>query len=150
MRATRSEFSSTLLPSLTHLLTTRKQKIFAFLVITPFPIFLTRLYMRITFLDIMCTISLIISAAGIPAVRTDSLVVILPGPWKTFFIRLNIYIAAVIALHVILWPPRHSWDFNGGESLWVDDLKHFGLLPLGICFPPPPFKEVGYTPPYCG
>lgn len=91
-----------------------------------------RLYLRVTLLDIMCMVSLIISAAGIPTVRTDSFAVILPGPWKIFFIRINIYIATVIALHVTFWPPRDSWDFNGGEVLWMDDLKHFGLLPLSM------------------
>lgn len=81
----------------------------------------------------MCMVSLIISAAGIPSVRTDTLAVVLPGPWKIFFIRLNIYIAAVIAIHVVLSPPGSSWDFNGGEGLWMDDMKHLGLLPLGMC-----------------
>lgn len=93
-----------------------------------------RLYLRVTLLDIMCIVSLIISAAGIPTVRTDIFAVILPGPWKIFFIRINIYIAAVIALHVTFWPPGDSWDFNGGEVLWMDDLKHFGLLPLSMLF----------------
>ncbi|KAL7270486.1 hypothetical protein RUND412_006808 [Rhizina undulata] len=107
-------------------------KSFYLIALLPLPFFIIRFYVEPSILDLFCITSLIISFTTVPAPSTTAPTVIPQGPYQRYAMTLNLFLSVATAILAVVEHQTFDARPETPRSFWLDDSRHFGVIPLVI------------------